>query len=73
MYVADTYNHKIRCIDLDTQSVSTALGDGSTDSLDEPGGLAVWRDQLVIADTNHHRVVFHDPATGTTHVPEWEE
>ncbi|RVT46788.1 redoxin domain-containing protein [Rheinheimera sediminis] len=52
--VADTYNHKIRLLDLDEQQVMTlSLGT----ELNEPGGLAVFNSQLYIADTNNNRIL----------------
>jgi hypothetical protein len=32
--------------------------------LAQPGGLTVWGGRLVVADTDHHRLVAVDPATG---------
>ena len=59
IYVADTYNSKIREIDLAAGAVSTLVGGASTDAktkLDEPAGLSLLGDQLFIADTNRHRI-----------------
>jgi thiol-disulfide isomerase/thioredoxin len=59
IYVADTYNNKIRKIDLAAATVSTLVGGESGDSgaeLNEPAGLSLLGDQLFIADTNKHRV-----------------
>jgi hypothetical protein len=70
LFVADTYNHKIRTIDLATREVKTALGNGKRgDSLDppqfaEPGGLSVAAGKLYIADTNNHEIKVADMATG---------
>jgi hypothetical protein len=52
--VADTYNHKIRLLDLDERQVMT-LSIGT--ELNEPGGLAVFNGELYIADTNNNRIV----------------
>lgn len=66
LLITDTYNHKIKCIDLQTKSSTTFAGSGhpgddiSADPLmslfNEPAGLAVDREnQMVyIADTNNH-------------------
>ncbi|HEY7728130.1 MAG TPA: thioredoxin-like domain-containing protein [Candidatus Eisenbacteria bacterium] len=62
--VADTYNHKIKRLDLGRAVVETLLGDGKPGAdrdgrlaLFEPGGLHAAGDVLYIADTNNHRVV----------------
>jgi thiol-disulfide isomerase/thioredoxin/sugar lactone lactonase YvrE len=61
VYVADTYNSKIKIIDAPSQSCMTFLGGdrdgwfaGSTFS--EPGGLSFAGDKLYVADTNNHRI-----------------
>ncbi|MCH2211414.1 MAG: redoxin domain-containing protein [Fuerstiella sp.] len=62
LYVADSYNHKIRTVDAKTGDVLTWLGDGtagdpgSTTRLNEPAGLSVANDTLYVADTNSHRI-----------------
>ncbi|APZ96888.1 thioredoxin-like domain-containing protein [Fuerstiella marisgermanici] len=62
VYVADSYNHKIRKVDVATGEVTTWLGTGKAgDSLSpvqfsEPAGLSIAGDFLYIADTNNHRV-----------------
>jgi DNA-binding beta-propeller fold protein YncE len=60
LYVADTYNSKIKTIDLDTGMVSTYLGGkpkaGEEAVLNEPAGLSVLGDTLYVADTNAHRI-----------------
>jgi thiol-disulfide isomerase/thioredoxin len=62
--VADTYNHKVKEIDVAARAVRTLLGDGAPGSdrhgalaLFEPGALHVAGEELYIADTNNHRVV----------------
>ncbi|MGI0005313.1 MAG: thioredoxin-like domain-containing protein, partial [Nitrososphaera sp.] len=69
IYVADTYNHAIRLIDLDAQQVSTVVGkadmktmcnvdDPSCDTLGlyEPSDVKQRGSVLYIADTNNHLV-----------------
>lgn len=67
--LADTYNHKIKMVDLGKDSVSSLLGDGrpgllsSIDGefqLNEPGGLALHNDTLFIADTNNNRILVYE-------------
>jgi len=55
VYVADTYNNKIKRIALANGSTQTlAGGDGE---LDEPSGIARAGDFMLVADRNHHRIV----------------
>ena len=57
LYVADTFNNKVKRIDLEDRTVETWLGDGGTQALCEPGGIDTTEDFLYIADTNNHRVL----------------
>ena len=69
LYVADTYNNKIKSIDLTTRQVSTIAGTrqpGGMDDpaqFDEPGGLSVADGKLYVADTNNHAIRAFDLAT----------
>jgi DNA-binding beta-propeller fold protein YncE len=60
LYVADTYNSKIKVIDADKRSCTTFLGGAggwlTTSLFKEPGGLSVAGDKLYVADTNGHRI-----------------
>ncbi|WP_420643685.1 thioredoxin-like domain-containing protein [Candidatus Leptofilum sp.] len=63
LYVADTYNNKIKLIDPVTRSSQTLFGsgedgwrDGDKPLFDEPGGLSQANGLLYIADTNNHVV-----------------
>lgn len=66
LFVADTYNHKIKLIDIGKRTSKTWLGNGKRgDRLDpiqfsEPSGLALAGNRLFIADTNNHRVLVAD-------------
>ncbi len=64
VYVADTFNHKIKVIELEGLSVRTILGDGSTTPLYEPGGMDLFGEELLIADTNNHRLRVGNPSRG---------
>ncbi len=71
LYVADTYNHKIKKVGPTTATSVTYLGtgqpglnDGDIPSFFEPGGLSVAAGQLHIADTNNHAIRVADLATG---------
>jgi sugar lactone lactonase YvrE len=62
LYVADTYNNKIKAIDLNKVAIRTIAGTGKpgnddkAGTFDEPGGLTVAGDKLLVADTNNHRI-----------------
>lgn len=53
LWVADTYNSKLKRVDPATGAVRTALAG----ELDEPSGLSISAQTAIIADTNHHRIV----------------
>ncbi len=61
LFVADSYNHKIRQVNLSSGAVTTWLGNGKPgnglDQLSEPGGLSIVGDTLFVADTNNHRIL----------------
>ena len=61
LYIADTYNSKIKVIDPAARSSETFLGGDrggwfSRSTLSEPGGLSFAGDKLYVADTNNHRI-----------------
>ncbi|CAN0096277.1 unnamed protein product [Lampetra planeri] len=74
LYVADSYNHKIKAVDPSTRACVTLVGSGRSpdggpsaaplgrDALAEPGGLCVGDGGkvLYVADTNNHRVCVVD-------------
>ncbi|HEU5398973.1 MAG TPA: hypothetical protein VFV77_06810, partial [Gammaproteobacteria bacterium] len=60
IYIADTYNSKIKVLDPHRRTVSTLIGD---DTFDEPGGLSFAGDTLYVADTDHDRIVTVDIKT----------
>ena len=64
VYVADTYNHKVKVLDPVTRRVTTLAGTGRDDLFFEPGGVAVGLGWLWVADTNHHAVKAVDLSTG---------
>jgi len=76
--IVDTYNHKLKLLDLKTDAVVSLAGDGRPGKavtpsgeaqLNEPGGLAILGQQVLIADTNNHRILAYDLDTKKTH--EW--
>jgi len=62
LYVADTYNNKIKRIHPQSGDTMTLLGDGESGDSDqpprfnEPGGIAAAKGRLFVADTNNHAV-----------------
>lgn len=68
LYIADTYNSKIKTLDPGSGQVKTWLGskgdqDGATPKFYEPGGLSFAGDKLYLADTNNHKIRVIDVAT----------
>lgn len=72
IYIADTYNHKIKILDMAIGQVRTILGSGqfgarNSTGLDsqtyEPGDISFARGSLFIADTNNHLVRVMDLKT----------
>jgi DNA-binding beta-propeller fold protein YncE len=72
LFVADTYNHKVKMIDLENGTVHTMVGSGvSGDSdgsaleaqLSEPNDVVLLDGNMFIADTNNHRIRVFDPAS----------
>ena len=71
VWVADTYNSKIKRIDPATGEVATLAGgqgwrDGSDPLFYEPGGIDAADGKLYVADTNNHSVRVVDQITGET-------
>lgn len=61
LYVADTYNSKLKVLDPETLECKTFLGGGPDDKPQdrpffEPGGLSIAAGKIYVADTNAHRV-----------------
>ena len=59
VFIADTYNHKIKMLDPSSGAVSTfATG------FHEPGGLSIAGNTLFVADTNNHAIRTVDLSSG---------
>ncbi len=62
IYIADSYNDKIKSLDPATATVKTLAGEKRTDknaatnTFREPGGLAYAAGKLYVADTNNQRI-----------------
>lgn len=74
LYVADTYNHKIKRIGPATRAVAAFLGDGQPGLVDgaggearfyEPGGITACDGRLYVADTYNHAIRVADIAART--------
>jgi DNA-binding beta-propeller fold protein YncE len=68
LYVADTYNSKIKVLDPQTGECTTFVGGEPEGCLtgvtfNEPGGLSYANGKLYVADTNAHRIRIVDLAT----------
>ena len=64
LYVADTFNHKIKRLELGESVTVRTLCGGDPAELCEPGGLCIAGEFLIIADTNNHRLRAVDWRTG---------
>ena len=62
LYVADTYNNKIKVVDAATGETRTLAGTGEhgyndeQGLFDEPAGITIAGDTLYVADTNNHKI-----------------
>jgi YVTN family beta-propeller protein len=71
LYVADTYNNKVKVIDAKTHAVKTLAGTGKPGDAEkpaqfyQPGGLSLAGSKLYVADTNNHKVRVIDLAGET--------
>jgi hypothetical protein len=74
LWVADSYNHKIKRVNPQTGECKTIFGDGTSGDrngigidcqFSEPGGLSVGDTSIYVADTNNHRICWVDLATMT--------
>ena len=70
LFVADSYNHKIKRINAAKREVTTFVGTGkagadlSPAQLSEPAGLSIAKGKLFVADTNNHRICVIDLKSG---------
>lgn len=62
VYIADTYNNKIKKLDVASQTVETIAGTGEPGigndppMFDEPAGITLAAGKLYVADTNNHAI-----------------
>ena len=73
LYVADSYNNKVKRLDPRIGRLSTWLGSGASGMGDgagaaaafrEPGGVSAAAEGLIVADTNNHRIAIADWSSG---------
>ncbi len=73
VYLADTYNHRVRALSLADFSVTTVAGSGERAwvdgtgagaSFEEPNSLSLAGGRLYLADTGNHVIRIIDPASG---------
>ncbi len=81
VYVADTYNHKIKKIDPKTKELTTFIGTGkrgvadgpaASALLNEPSGICFADGRLYIADANNHLIRVCDLKLGIVSTMEWK-
>jgi sugar lactone lactonase YvrE len=74
LYLADTYNNRIKVLNPQTREVKSFAGNGTAGFQDgalheaqfnEPAGLAAANGRLYVADTNNHAIRVIDLAEGT--------
>jgi DNA-binding beta-propeller fold protein YncE len=70
LWIADTYNSCIKRLDLETRQVTTVK---FSHTLNEPCGMALFRNKLYIANTNAHEIVSLDLQTQAAEVVEIKE
>jgi streptogramin lyase len=58
VYIADTYNHKIKLLEPSSGKVSTFAA-----GFHEPGGVSIAGNTLFVADTNNHAIRTVDLST----------
>jgi DNA-binding beta-propeller fold protein YncE len=72
LIIADSYNSKLKTVNIDTFLTTTWLGDlpgfadGDAATFWEPGGLAVDGEKLYVADTNNNAIRVVDIPSGQT-------
>jgi len=82
LYVADTYNHKIKQVFPSTRETTTFAGSGVPGNQDgigraagfhEPGGISAAEGRLYVADTDNHAIRVIDLTTGEVRTLEIRE
>ena len=74
LFVADSYNHKLRTVDIESQETATWMGTGEPGAgldppqFSEPGGVSIAGEFVFVADTNNHRICVANIAEQTMSV-----
>jgi hypothetical protein len=72
IYIADSYNHKVKALDPTTGKIDNLFGNGQAGQIDgvfteaslsQPEGLSIYQNRLYIADTNNHLIRVADLET----------
>ena len=63
--ISDSYNHKIKRLDLEQQTIQTFIKNG----LNEPSDIKRYQDFILIVDSNHDRIMHYD--LNTTKIKSW--
>jgi thiol-disulfide isomerase/thioredoxin len=64
IWIADTYNHSIKRLNLENSTIETVWREADGLPLNEPAGLSYREGRLYIADTNNHRLLVGDVKSG---------
>lgn len=73
IYVADSYNNKIKSVAIGSLQVKTVAGSGTAGDMSgystiaefsEPAGVAIAGDKIYVADTNNHKIKIIELDTG---------
>jgi DNA-binding beta-propeller fold protein YncE len=79
IYIADSYNNKIKSVAIGSLEVCTVAGSGIAGDMDgnsriaqfsEPAGVAVGGDRIYVADTNNHKIKIIELDTKEVHLLE---
>jgi sugar lactone lactonase YvrE len=82
LFIADTYNHKIKTLEPPAGEIRTFAGTGEAGAADgprasaafyEPGGVTATRDAVYVADTNNHAVRKIELASGVVSTLGWND
>ncbi len=71
LFVADTYNHKVKALDLDAGTATTVADEGV--GLCEPTAVAwLGGNMIAVTDSGRHRVIVIDTGSGEARPLAWD-